>query len=128
MRNSCWSPPPERMPTALPAKAVKKIAIRGKTPAVPHACIGAFLETRDGVARPAREIGLRNACTLQFGEELIMQKSATVRASTDFVFIHPLDPEDAAITAVMRPRISTVAGNGRLRPFRIRRCHGRSYG
>jgi redox-sensitive bicupin YhaK (pirin superfamily) len=38
----------------------------------------------------------------QLQEEPDMQGSATARTSTGFVAIHPLDPEDAAITAAMR--------------------------
>src|SRR5882757_2033163 len=39
-----------------------------------------------------------------------MQKSATDRSSTGFVVIHPLDPEDAAITAAMRAMVSSSKG------------------
>src|SRR6266478_5992011 len=43
-------------------------------------------------------------------EELAMQGSATDRTSPDFVVIHPLDPEDAAITAAMRAMVSSLKG------------------
>src|SRR5712672_2925115 len=39
-----------------------------------------------------------------------MQKSATDRSSTGFVAIHPLDSEDAAITAAMRAMTSDAKG------------------
>src|SRR5712672_1238850 len=39
-----------------------------------------------------------------------MQKSATDRSSTGFVAIHPLDPEDAAITAAFRAMVSSAKG------------------
>jgi hypothetical protein len=39
-----------------------------------------------------------------------MQGSATDRTSTDFAIIHPLDPEDAAITAAMRTMVSSTKG------------------
>jgi monoterpene epsilon-lactone hydrolase len=39
-----------------------------------------------------------------------MQGSTTDRPSTSFVAIHPLDPEDAAITAVMRAMTSAAKG------------------
>ena len=39
-----------------------------------------------------------------------MQGSATDRASTGHVVIHPLDPEDAAITAAMRAMVSSSKG------------------
>jgi len=39
-----------------------------------------------------------------------MQRSATDRISTGFVVIHPLDPEDAAITAAMRAMASSTKG------------------
>jgi acetyl esterase/lipase len=43
-------------------------------------------------------------------EELAMQESTTDRTSTGFVAIHPLDPEDAAITAAMRVMTSSTKG------------------
>ena len=43
-------------------------------------------------------------------EELPMQGSATDRTSPDFVVIHPLDPEDAAITTAMRAMVSSSKG------------------
>jgi monoterpene epsilon-lactone hydrolase len=43
-------------------------------------------------------------------EELAMQGPTTDRTSTGFVAIHPLDPEDAAITAVMRAMTSSAKG------------------
>jgi monoterpene epsilon-lactone hydrolase len=39
-----------------------------------------------------------------------MQRSALERTSTDFVAMHPLDPEDAAITAAFRAMVSTAKG------------------
>jgi monoterpene epsilon-lactone hydrolase len=39
-----------------------------------------------------------------------MQVSATDRTSTDYVAIHPLDPEDALITAAMRAMTSSAKG------------------
>jgi epsilon-lactone hydrolase len=39
-----------------------------------------------------------------------MQESTTDRTSTGFVAIHPLDPEDAAITAAMRAMTSSAKG------------------
>jgi monoterpene epsilon-lactone hydrolase len=39
-----------------------------------------------------------------------MQGSATDHASADFVVIHSLDPEDAAITAAMRAMVSSIKG------------------
>ncbi|MBO0759615.1 MAG: hypothetical protein J2P54_27570, partial [Bradyrhizobiaceae bacterium] len=39
-----------------------------------------------------------------------MPGSATDRASADFAVIHPLDPEDAAITAAMRAMVSSSKG------------------
>src|SRR5467141_2743602 len=39
-----------------------------------------------------------------------MQGSATDRTSTDFAVIHPLDPEDAAITAATRAMVSSTKG------------------
>jgi epsilon-lactone hydrolase len=39
-----------------------------------------------------------------------MQGSATDRTSTDFVVTHPLDPEDAAITAATRAMVSSIKG------------------
>jgi monoterpene epsilon-lactone hydrolase len=43
-------------------------------------------------------------------EEPAVQGSATSRASTGYVAIHPLDPEDAPITAAMRAMVSSVKG------------------
>src|SRR6202051_3656439 len=43
-------------------------------------------------------------------QELAMQGSTTDRTSTGFVAIHPLDPEDAAITAAMRAMTSSAKG------------------
>jgi monoterpene epsilon-lactone hydrolase len=39
-----------------------------------------------------------------------MQQSTTDRTSTGYVAIHPLDPEDAAITAAMRAMVSSAKG------------------
>ena len=39
-----------------------------------------------------------------------MQGSTTDRTSTGYIAIHPLDPEDAAITAVMRAMVSASKG------------------
>jgi epsilon-lactone hydrolase len=39
-----------------------------------------------------------------------MQRSTTGRTSTGDVAIHPLDPEDAAITAAMRAMVSSAKG------------------
>ena len=39
-----------------------------------------------------------------------MQGSTTDRTLPDFVVIHPLDPEDAAITAAMRAMVSSAKG------------------
>jgi len=43
-------------------------------------------------------------------EEPAMQGSTTDRTSTGYVAIHPLDPEDAAITAAMRTMVSSSKG------------------
>jgi monoterpene epsilon-lactone hydrolase len=43
-------------------------------------------------------------------EPLAMQGLTTDRTSTDYVAIHPLDPEDAAITAAMRAMVSSAKG------------------
>jgi acetyl esterase/lipase len=43
-------------------------------------------------------------------EELAVQGSTTNRTSTGYVAIHPLDPEDAAITAAMRAMLSSSKG------------------
>src|SRR6202051_2180862 len=43
-------------------------------------------------------------------QELAMQGSTQDRTSTGFVAIHPLDPEDAAITAAMRAMTSSAKG------------------
>jgi monoterpene epsilon-lactone hydrolase len=43
-------------------------------------------------------------------EDGLMRASATDRASTDFAVIHPLDPEDAAITAAIRTMASATKG------------------
>jgi epsilon-lactone hydrolase len=48
-----------------------------------------------------------------FNEELAMQGSAADRTSPDFVVIHPLDPEDAAITTAMRAMASSIKGVSR---------------
>jgi epsilon-lactone hydrolase len=53
---------------------------------------------------------LTDAFPLQFKEELAMPGSATDRPSTGFVVIHPLDPEDAAVTAAMRAMTSSTKG------------------
>ena len=42
-----------------------------------------------------------------------MQGSATDRTSTNFVEIHPLDPEDAVIAAAMRAMVSSAKGVSR---------------
>jgi epsilon-lactone hydrolase len=39
-----------------------------------------------------------------------MQGSATDRTSPDFVLVHPLDPEDAAITTALRAMVSSTKG------------------
>jgi monoterpene epsilon-lactone hydrolase len=39
-----------------------------------------------------------------------MQGSATDRRSPDFVVVHPLDPEDAAITTALRAMVSSTKG------------------
>ena len=39
-----------------------------------------------------------------------MQRSTTAHTSTGYVAIHPLDPEDAAITAAMRAMVSSAKG------------------
>ncbi len=52
----------------------------------------------------------QDAFPLQFNEELAMQGSATDRTSPAFVVIHPLDPEDAAITTAMRAMASSAKG------------------
>ncbi len=39
-----------------------------------------------------------------------MQEAARDRASTGFVVVHPLDPEDATITAAMRAMTSSIKG------------------
>jgi monoterpene epsilon-lactone hydrolase len=43
-------------------------------------------------------------------EKPSMKGSTTDRTSTDYVAIHPLDPEDAPITAAMRAMVSSVKG------------------
>jgi len=45
--------------------------------------------------------------TITSTEEPAMQGSTTDHASTGYVEIHPLDPEDAAITAAMRAMVSS---------------------
>src|ERR1700736_1065606 len=47
---------------------------------------------------------------LQFKEELAMQGLTTHPTSTGYVAIHPLDPDDAAITAAMRAMVSSSKG------------------
>ena len=42
--------------------------------------------------------------------EPAMQGSTTDRTSTGYVAIHPLDPQDAAITAAMRAMVSSSKG------------------
>jgi hypothetical protein len=39
-----------------------------------------------------------------------MQGSTTDRTSTASLVVHPLDPEDAAITAAIRPMVSSTKG------------------
>ena len=58
----------------------------------------------------ASAVGLTDVFSLQFKEELPMQGSTTDRASTGYVAIHPLDPDDAAITAAMRAMVSSSKG------------------
>jgi monoterpene epsilon-lactone hydrolase len=65
---------------------------------------------RETFMRHASEIGLTDAFPLQFNEELTMQGSATDRTSPGFVVIHPLDPEDAAISTAMRAMASSTKG------------------
>src|SRR5882724_6915077 len=43
-------------------------------------------------------------------EELAMQGSTKGRTSTGSVVVHPLDPEDAAITAAFRAMVSSAKG------------------
>jgi epsilon-lactone hydrolase len=43
-------------------------------------------------------------------QELIMQRSTTTSASTDFVVTHPLDPKDAPTVAAMRAMASSTKG------------------
>jgi epsilon-lactone hydrolase len=43
-------------------------------------------------------------------EESTMQGSTTDRTSTGYIAIHPLDPEDAAITAAMRAMVRSSKG------------------
>jgi len=50
---------------------------------------------------------------LQFNEELAMPESATDHISTDFVVVHPVDPEDAAITTALRAMVSSTKGVAR---------------
>src|SRR5450755_2647794 len=57
--------------------------------------------------RARREQG---AFPLSFIEELDMQGSDTDRTSPNFVIIHPLDREDAAITTAMRAVVSSSKG------------------
>jgi monoterpene epsilon-lactone hydrolase len=58
----------------------------------------------------ASEVDLTDIFSRQFKQELAMQGSTTDRTSTDHVAIHPLDPEDAAITAAMRAMVSSSKG------------------
>src|SRR5258706_13210093 len=53
---------------------------------------------------------LRTLFPLQFNEELTMQGSSADRTSPGFVVIHPLDPEDAPITAAIRAMTSSTKG------------------
>jgi acetyl esterase/lipase len=53
------------------------------------------------------------AFPLQLNEEQAMQGSATGRTAADFVVIHPLDPEDAAVTTAMRAMTSSTKGVSR---------------
>jgi monoterpene epsilon-lactone hydrolase len=46
----------------------------------------------------------------KFKQELAMQGSTTDRKSTGSVVVHPLDPQDAAITAAMRAMVSSTKG------------------
>jgi epsilon-lactone hydrolase len=39
-----------------------------------------------------------------------MQRSTTDRTSTGYAAVHPLDPEDAAITAAMRAMVRSAEG------------------
>jgi monoterpene epsilon-lactone hydrolase len=47
---------------------------------------------------------------IQFSEELAMPRSATDRISPDRVAIHPLDPEDGAITSALRALVAPTKG------------------
>jgi acetyl esterase/lipase len=58
----------------------------------------------------ASEIEFTDVFPLEVGDDMTTQGSATVRASRTFVVIHPLDPEDAAITAAMRAMLSSSKG------------------
>src|SRR6202521_4536379 len=58
----------------------------------------------------ASEVDLTDVFPLQFKEKLAMQGSTADRTSTGSVVIHPLDPEDAAITAAMRAIVSSTKG------------------
>jgi hypothetical protein len=70
----------------------------------------AFTPVRVGRYTVPNRKAQEDAFPLQFNEELAMQGSTTDRTSTSFVAIHPLDPEDAAITAAMRAMTSSTKG------------------
>jgi hypothetical protein len=63
------------------------------------------------LARPARVRSARQELShSNLVSELTVQGSATDRTSTDIVVIHPLDPDDAAITAAMCTMASSAKG------------------
>jgi hypothetical protein len=49
-------------------------------------------------------------------EELAKQGLTADRTSTGYVAIHPLDPEDAAVTAAMRAMVSSSKGDQESKP------------
>ncbi len=63
-----------------------------------------------GVAGGRSALAQQYPKPLQFNEELAMQGSAADATSPDNVVIHPLDPEDAAITAAIRAAAAPTKG------------------
>src|SRR5579859_4526526 len=52
----------------------------------------------------------RGAFPFPIDEDPAVQESASDRKSPEFAFIHPLDPDDAAVTASMRVMVAPLKG------------------
>src|SRR5882724_7178667 len=106
-----------RARTSWPERATRAARSRRSRTSCSADAARTALERHWRAQKPCRPMPVRSPwqalLPLQFNEELAMPESATDHISTDFVVVHPVDPEDAAITTALRAMVSSTKGVAR---------------